>query len=156
MPGPIMKPEPPNVPPKAVSAITTVVQEAVQAALSAQIAENAKAASFAFNNFALHHDDTAEETLSSKQDPKLGPGQDLHPGSYSLTGLAAQLQVAKSNSNKPVRIPMLHMEFDPSLVNWVETSPKPSPTLPVALQLHDQTYVPKVSPEIPKSIISFS
>ena len=36
---------------------------------------------------------------------------------------------------------MLHMELDPNLVNWVETSPRHSPTLPVALQLHNETYV---------------
>ena len=92
--------------------------------LSAQTAQNAETATFAFNNFALNHDDPAEETPSSKQDSKLGPGEDLHPGSYNLTGLAAQLQVAKYNSNTPVGIPMLHMEFNPNLVNWVETSPK--------------------------------
>ena len=36
---------------------------------------------------------------------------------------------------------MLHMEFNPNLINWVETSPKQSLTLPVTLQLHDHTYV---------------
>ena len=36
---------------------------------------------------------------------------------------------------------MLLMEFDPILVNLVENSHKSSPTLPVAVQLHDQTYV---------------
>ena len=112
--------------PKAVSAITT----AVQAALSAQPAQNAKTAALTFNNFAVHH-----------EDPKLGPGEEPHPRSYKLTGLAAQIQVAKSNSNTPVRIPILHMEFDSNLINWVETSPQPLPTLPVALQLHDQTYI---------------
>ena len=33
------------------------------------------------------------------------------------------------------------MEFDPYLANWIETSPKPSPTLPVAIQLHEETYM---------------
>ena len=65
--------------PKAVSAIKTAVQEAVQAALSAQTAQNAETASFAFNNFALHHNNPGEKTPSSKQDPKLGPGEDLNP-----------------------------------------------------------------------------
>ena len=67
--------------PKADSATTTAVQEAVHAALSDQKAQNVGTASFAFNNFALHHDNTGEETPSSKQDPKLGPGEDHHPGS---------------------------------------------------------------------------
>ena len=49
--------------------------------------------------------------------------------------------MAKSNSNMSDKIPMAHMEFNPYLLNWVETSPKPSPTLPVALRLHEETYV---------------
>ena len=36
---------------------------------------------------------------------------------------------------------MLHMEYNPNLASWVETSPRPSPKLPVVLQLHKQTYV---------------
>ena len=63
------------------------------------------------------------------------------PELYSLATPAAQLQVAKSNSDTPVKIPILHTEFEPNLVNRVETSLRPSPTLPVALQLHEQTNV---------------
>ena len=36
---------------------------------------------------------------------------------------------------------MPHMKFDPYTADWVETSPRPAPTLPVALQLHEETYM---------------
>ena len=46
-----------------------------------------------------------------------------------------------TNSNMPAKTPKPHTEFNPTLVNWVQTSPRPSPTLLVALQPHDKTYV---------------
>ena len=54
---------------------------------------------------------------------------------FTLRPGLAQPHVAKPNSNTSVRIPMPHMEFDPYLATWVETFPRPSPTLPVPLQL---------------------
>ena len=71
------------------------------------------------------------------QDPKLRPG---HPQSYHSSGLAVQPRVAKPNSNTSARIPMPHIEFDPYLATWVETSPRPSPKLKMTLQLHKNTY----------------
>ena len=35
---------------------------------------------------------------------------------------------------------MLHMEYNPFLATWVEGPPRLAPQLPVALQLHGQTY----------------
>ena len=55
--------------PKADSATTTAVQEAVQAALSDQKAQNVGTASFAFNNFALHHDNPGEENPQQQAGP---------------------------------------------------------------------------------------
>ena len=36
---------------------------------------------------------------------------------------------------------MLHMEYNHNLATWMERSPQTSPTLSVALQLHEHTYV---------------
>ena len=55
--------------------------------------------------------------------------------------MAAQPPVTRFDSNASVKTPMPHMEFDPYMANWVKTAPKPSPTLPVALQLHEETYM---------------
>ena len=52
--------------------------------------------------------------------------------------------MAKSNSNTPVKTTKLSREFDPNLVDLVETSPRPSPTLLAALRPHDETYVRQV------------
>ena len=49
-------------------------------------------------------------------------------------------QVPVSDKAELNQTNMPHIEFDPSLINWVQTSIRPPPTLLVTLQLHEKTY----------------
>ena len=131
--------------PNQVNALETAVQAGIQRALAAQPVDSPETYAFgAFYAFTIHYDETEATTdeLSQQsqqnQDPKLRPED---PESYHLSGLPAQPQVAKTNSNTSVKTPMPHMEFDPYIDNPVQTTLRLSPRLPVALRLHEETYV---------------
>ena len=53
--------------------------------------------------------------------------------------LARDLAVAGAGSNKPVKVPLCHMEYTFEK-GWVEKPPMSSPSLPVVLSLHSPSY----------------
>ena len=87
------------------------------------------------------NDDQQSETGAHRPPGPHGPPP---PGPWtesrdSQSGLAAKLTAAGAGSNQPIKIPMLHMEFNYEN-GWMEAAPLPSPTLPVALTLHRPSY----------------
>ena len=84
---------------------------------------------------------TSTAKFGLEKDLAAASAEDKQPGVAGLgtntmkSELADDLAVAAAGSNKPVKVPLYHMEK-----GWVEKPPRSSPSHPVVLSLHSPSY----------------